>query len=66
MLRNIGALRHARWFEENANHSTIKVLVRLLKDIRKRFVGFHIISVWAVELLVSETYSTLFYQFRYV
>jgi len=51
MLRNIGALRHARWFEENANHSTVKVLVRLLKDIRKRFVGFHILSVWAVELL---------------
>lgn len=56
LQRNMAMIRHARWFEENGNQSTIKVMVRCLKDIKKRTEGWQNFSVWHIELLTH--YST--------
>lgn len=51
LITHMAALRHARWFEENASMTTIKNLIRIIKDIRNRFEQLQALSVWNIELI---------------
>lgn len=51
LYRNFDMGKRSRWFEEHCTDPNIKVLARLLGDLRVRFKGFSGLTQWAVELL---------------
>jgi len=51
------AVRHSRWFEENGQNPTVKALVRILHDVKKRFTDFCPLTPWMLDLLAH--YSIL-------
>ena len=52
LKNSLAAIRHARWFEENAYQSSIRILVRILKDFKNRIPFFKHVSPWTIDLLV--------------
>jgi len=55
LKNSLAAIRHARWFEENAFQSSIRVLVRILKDFKKRIPFFKNVSAWTIDLLAHHS-----------
>jgi len=51
------AVRHSRWFEENGQNPSVKALVRILHDVKKRFGDFSPLTPWMLDLLAH--YSIL-------
>ncbi|CAF0940048.1 unnamed protein product [Adineta ricciae] len=49
--RNLNAIKHAKWVDETCSHPSIKLLVRLLKDLRQRFNGLEPLNTWLINLL---------------
>ena len=51
LQRHMSAIRHVRWFEETANLTTIKVLIRVLRDICERYKGLNCLTPWMIDVL---------------
>ena len=49
--RNIRMVQQTRWLEECGSNTTLKMLIRLLKDLAHRFVGLKALNVWIIHLL---------------
>ncbi|KAF8562325.1 hypothetical protein P879_04528 [Paragonimus westermani] len=47
----LAAIRQTRWLEERVSHTTVKVLIRIVKHFRRRFKGFQYLSSWMINLL---------------
>lgn len=52
MQRHLIGIKHTRWFESEANHSTMKALIRILRDAVERCDGLKMLSTRTIDLLV--------------
>ena len=53
MQIHLAAISQWRLFEENGQHPNIKVLIRFLKDLTRRFEAFSPLSPWILDLITN-------------
>ncbi|RDD46623.1 Interleukin enhancer-binding factor 2 [Trichoplax sp. H2] len=51
ILQVLTAVQHARWFDETANYTNIRIAVIIFKDLRRRIPPLEQLSIWMIELL---------------
>ncbi|EDV28926.1 uncharacterized protein TRIADDRAFT_52288 [Trichoplax adhaerens] len=51
ILQVLTAVQHARWFDETANYTNIRIAVIIFKDLRRRMPPLEQLSIWMIELL---------------
>lgn len=47
----VEAVKHANWFEIEASDNTIRILIRIMKDIRTRYPELQALNPWMLDLL---------------
>ncbi|CAD5224923.1 unnamed protein product [Bursaphelenchus okinawaensis] len=59
-VRNKMALKHTYWLEDNVKNPNIRILIRLVKDVRRRAKGMQALNSWTISLLAHYcvTYTT--------
>merc|ERR1719259_1210948 len=51
LYKNFDMGKRSRWFDEYGQEPNVKVLARIIADLRVRYQGFKGMSQWALELL---------------
>jgi interleukin enhancer-binding factor 2 len=68
----VEAVKHANWFEIEASDNTVRILVRIMKNIRDRYPPLKALTPWMIDLLshhsndfrqLKNTVFRKFYQF---
>ncbi|XP_023421315.2 zinc finger RNA-binding protein 2 isoform X2 [Cavia porcellus] len=58
-LESLAALRHAKWFQARAsNLQPCAIVIRVLRDLRRRVPTWGALPAWAMELLVEKALSS--------
>jgi interleukin enhancer-binding factor 2 len=50
-FKAVESVKHANWFEIEASDNTVRIMVRIIKDIRERYSLLRPLSPWMIDLL---------------
>ncbi|KFD70481.1 hypothetical protein M514_00980 [Trichuris suis] len=59
LFSNSMAIGHTRWFQQFANHPAVRIIVRVVKDIKSRYKGFDSLNPWMIEVLVHYSVTSI-------
>lgn len=55
------AIRHTHWLEAVSSQGPLKELIRVVKDVRRRFPGLQYLNIWSIQYLVRLLLFPLFF-----
>ncbi|CDW58534.1 interleukin enhancer binding factor 2 [Trichuris trichiura] len=59
LFSNSMTISHTRWFEQFASHPAVRIIVRVVKDIKSRYKGFDSLNPWMIEVLVHYSVTSI-------